>query len=260
LTRHVTSADGTRIAVERQGSGPALIIIDGAGCSRLLGASLEWAPALADQFTVYTYDRRGRGESTDTAPYAVERELDDLRAVIGVAGEAPYLVGFSTGAVLARSAVEAGVPTSGIALFEPPLMALGDHEGPLSTLIEQGRPSAAVVYWMTRVVGMSPTSIRLMRLLARRSWPLLVAAAPSLRYDLAVLTRAGFAPRPDLSGREAVPTLVLGGEGSPARLRAATEQTAAVIPGSRLQWLPSQGQRVTPPVATAAITAFFAPG
>lgn len=260
MTRHVTSADGTRIAVERRGSGPPLVIVDGAGCSRLLGASLEWAPLLADQFTVYTYDRRGRGESADTPPYAVDRELDDLRAVIAVAGEAPYLVGFSTGAELTRAAVEVGVPTSGVALFEPPLMTLGDHAAPLAALIEAGRPSAAVFYWMTRVVAMSPTSIRLMRLLARRSWPLLVAAAPTLRYDLALLERAGFAPRADASGRERVPTIVLGGGGSPARLRAATEQTAAVIPGARLQWLPSQGQRVMPPVATAAVTAFFAPG
>ncbi len=255
MTRHVTSADGTQIAVERQGSGPALVIVDGAGCSRLLGASLDWAPLLSTQFTVYTYDRRGRGESSDTAPYTVERELDDLRAVIGVAGEAPYLVGFSTGAVLTRFAVEAGVPTSGVALFEPPLMAVGDHGAALAAL----QPSAAVFYWMTRVVGMSRTSIRLMRLLARRSWPLLVAAAPTLRYDLALLERSGFEPRADSTGRF-VPTLVLGGEGSPARLRQATEQTAAVIPGSRLQWLPSPGQRVTPAVVTAAITAFFAPG
>ena len=255
MTRHVTSADGTRIAVERAGSGPALIIVDGAGCSRLLGASLEWAPPLSGQFTVYTYDRRGRGESTDTAPYAVERELDDLRAVVSVAGDAPYLVGFSTGAVLTRFAVEAGVPISGVALFEPPLMAVGDHAAALAAL----QPSAAVFYWMTRVVGMSRTSIRLMRLLARRSWPLLVAAAPTLRYDLALLERAGFAPWPDTTGR-LVPTLVLGGEGSPARLREATEKTAAVIPGSRLRWLPSQGSRVAPSVVAAAITEFFAPG
>jgi pimeloyl-ACP methyl ester carboxylesterase len=260
VTRHVTSADGTRIAVERQGSGPALVIVDGAGCSRLLGASLDWTPLLAGQFTVYTYDRRGRGESTDTAPYAVERELDDLRAVIAVAGDAPYLAGFSTGAVLTRFAVEAGVPTSGVALVEPPLLALGDHDAPLAALLEAGRPAAAVFYWMTRVVGMRPHSIRLMRLLARRSWPLLVAAAPTLRYDLALLERAGFEARADSSGRQPVPTLVLGGETSPARLRRATQQTAAVTPGSRLQWLPSPGQRVAPAAVTAAMTAFFAPG
>lgn len=259
MTRHVTSADGTQIAVERAGSGPALIIVDGAGCSRLLGASLEWAPLLSSQFTVYTYDRRGRGESFDTAPYAVERELDDLRAVTAVAGEAPYLAGFSTGAVLTRFAVEAGVPTSGIALFEPPLMAVGEHDAALAALIDAGKNSAAVFYWMTRVVGMSRTSIRLMRLLARRSWPLLVAAAPTLRYDLALLERSGFTPQPDTTGRS-VPTLVLGGEASPARLRAATEQTAAVIPGSRLRWLPSQGPRVAPAAVATAITEFFAPG
>lgn len=259
MTRHVTSADGTQIAVERAGSGPALVIVDGAGCSRLLGASLEWASLLSSQFTVYTYDRRGRGESTDTAPYAVERELDDLRAVISVAGEAPYLVGFSTGAVLTRFAVEEGVPTSGVALFEPPLLALGDHEEALAALVDAGKNSAAVTYWMTRVVGMSRTSIRLMRLLARRSWPLLVAAAPTLRYDLAVLERSGFTPQSDASGRF-VPTLVMGGEGSPARLRTATEQTAAVIADSRLRWLPSQGQRVAPTIVVDAIARFFAPG
>lgn len=229
MTRHVTSADGTRIAVERLGQGPALVIVDGAGCSRLLGASREWAPLLSRHFTVYIYDRRGRGESTDIAPYAVEREIDDLRAVIEVAGQAPYLVGCSTGAVLTRYAVEAGVATSGVALFEPPLTTAADHRAPLVALLDAGEASKAMVYWMTNVVGMPPSAARAMRLFARRSWPLLLAAAPTLRYDLEILERGLAAPPPDIP---ALPTLVLG----------------------------QQGGRLEPEIAASAITRFFAPG
>ncbi len=104
---HVVSDDGTTIAYERTGEGPALIIVDGALCSRAFGPSAEQSARLAEQFTVYTYDRRGRGESTDTQPYAVEREIEDLAAVIGAAGGSAFVYGISVGSVLSLRAAAA---------------------------------------------------------------------------------------------------------------------------------------------------------
>src|SRR5690348_8599709 len=96
----VTSKDGTKIAYERSGSGPALILVDGALCSREFGPSPKLAPLLAKHFTVIAYDRRGRGASGDVKPYAKEREVEDLEALIGAAGGKAFLLGLSSGAAL----------------------------------------------------------------------------------------------------------------------------------------------------------------
>src|ERR1700755_1481848 len=97
----LTSADGTMIAYERAGDGPPVILVDGALCHRGSGPARPLAKALADQFTVYTYDRRGRGESGDTAPYAVEREIEDLQALVEEGGGTVAVYGISSGAALA---------------------------------------------------------------------------------------------------------------------------------------------------------------
>src|SRR5215469_10488837 len=120
--RTTTSRDGTAIAFTKRGSGPPLIIVDGAFCYRENGPATELATRLAQHFTVFTYDRRGRGESGDTAPYAVEREVEDLRAVAREAGEAPYLVGISSGGALILNAVVSGISVKEIALYEPPYL------------------------------------------------------------------------------------------------------------------------------------------
>src|SRR5690242_18663584 len=104
----VSSADGTTIAYERTGSGPALVLVDGGMCHRAGGPMRPLAARLRDSFTVYAYDRRGRGESSDTPPYAVAREIDDLRAVIGAAGGQAYVYGISSGAALALATAAAG--------------------------------------------------------------------------------------------------------------------------------------------------------
>ncbi len=122
----VTSADGTSIAVEREGDGPALVLVDAAGSFRGFGPMGALPGALAPEFTVVTYDRRGRGESADTAPYSVDKEVDDLRAVIEAAGGSAFVYGFSSGAVLALHAAACGLPITKLALLEPPL-ALDDE-------------------------------------------------------------------------------------------------------------------------------------
>ncbi len=120
-TTHVLSADGTRIAFERAGDGPALILVEPAGHYRALSAVAGLVPLLAGRFTVYTYDRRGRGDSTDTLPYAPAREVEDLAALIDHAGGSAHLYGFSSGALLAMHAAAAGLPVGRLALLEPPL-------------------------------------------------------------------------------------------------------------------------------------------
>lgn len=116
----VRSADGTTIAFERSGAGPALILVEGAGCYREFGPLRSLSEWLAADFTVFTYDRRGRGESTDTLPYAIEREVDDLAALIAEAGGSASLYGVSSGALLALQAAASGLAISRLALFEPP--------------------------------------------------------------------------------------------------------------------------------------------
>ena len=115
------SADGTRIAFERAGDGPALILVEPAGHYRGLSALAGLVPLLSDRYTVYTYDRRGRGESTDTLPYAPAREVEDLGALLDHTGGSAHLYGFSSGALLAMHAAAAGLPVGRLALLEPPL-------------------------------------------------------------------------------------------------------------------------------------------
>ena len=140
----ITSADGTPISVEHIGSGPSLVLVDGAFCGRSFGPARALATTLADSFTVYFYDRRGRGDSGDTRPYSVEREIEDLAAVITHAGGDPYVYGISSGAALALEAAAAGIPMRKLATYEAPYTGIGnvdgtpvDHAGHLNSLLAQ---------------------------------------------------------------------------------------------------------------------------
>ena len=119
----VVSADGTRIAFERSGDGDPIVLVDGAFCSRTFGPMATLAPLLAKDFTVFAYDRRGRGESGDTKPYAVDREIEDLQAVIDAAGGSAHVFGMSSGAILALDAAACGLSIRKLALYEPPFVA-----------------------------------------------------------------------------------------------------------------------------------------
>jgi len=117
---HVRSKDGTTIAYERTGNGPALILVDGALCSRAFGPSPKLAPLLARHFTVYAYDRRGRGQSGDTPPYSPAREVEDIAALVEAAGGSAFLLGLSSGGALALEAAASGVPVARVVAYEPP--------------------------------------------------------------------------------------------------------------------------------------------
>jgi pimeloyl-ACP methyl ester carboxylesterase len=229
----VTSADGTRIAYERTGSGPAVILVDAASCYRGFGPMVP-LPGLLDQdFTVIRYDRRGRGDSTDTAPYAVDRELDDLRALIDLTGGSAALFGFSSGAVLALRAALSGLRVRRLALLEPPLAL--DEDGPdpaddtlvaeLTALIEAGRRGDAVVHF-NRTIGVPEEMIA--GLLESEAWPGLERLAHTLVYDCEVT-----APLPADRLRElATPTLVVNSEQSDERLRGWARRLGELMPNA----------------------------
>ena len=171
----VTSADGTRIAYEVSGHGPALICVDGAMCQRVMGPSRVLGAALQDQFTVYVYDRRGRSESGPGGwPYEIDREVEDLRAIIDAAGDPAHVLGVSSGAALALEAARQGSPIDRLAVYEAPFMVDGTHVAsdlrlPERTkeLVDAGRRGDAVRLFL-RTVGMPAAMVPLMRLMP--SW------------------------------------------------------------------------------------------
>lgn len=254
----VTSADGTTIAYTRQGEGPALILVDGAMCFRHSGPMTPLAAHLQDHFTVYTYDRRGRGESGNTVPYAVAREIEDLAAVVSAAGGEAYAFAISSGVALTLAAVGAGVPLTRLALYEPPFLtevgggqAKKEYTERLTEALDGGRNGDAVAAFMA-YVGMPAETIAGMR--EQPFWPAMSAIGPTLAYDNEVL---GDGSVPPAAAAVAVPTLLLDGGASPENLRGATRAAAEAIPGARHQSLDGQTHDVAPDVLAPALVAFF---
>jgi pimeloyl-ACP methyl ester carboxylesterase len=163
----VTSKDGTTIAYDRAGEGPAVVLVDGALCSRAQGPMPELSKELASQYTVYNYDRRGRGDSGDAETYQVEREIEDLAAVIEAAGGSAYVYGTSSGGALVLRAAAAGLPISKLVVFEAPFVADGSRKpiprtwtADLRALAEAGKRGDAIKYFMTKGSDCPPSSSR----------------------------------------------------------------------------------------------------
>jgi pimeloyl-ACP methyl ester carboxylesterase len=258
----VTSNDGTTIAYERAGSGRPLILVDGALCSRAFGPMPKLAPLLAEQFTVFMYDRRGRGESGDTQPYAREREVEDIAALIEAAGGGPVnLLGLSSGAALALEAAASGLNIAKVAAYEAPFMvddgghhAAADHEGRLKALIEEDRRGDAVKYFMRDMVGIPAIFVLMMRLMPGM-WRKLQAVAHTLPYDAAIMNRFTVPTARFASIR--VPTLIIGGAKSEARLQSAVRAVAEAVPGAGQRFLAGQTHNVDPKVLAPAVKEFF---
>lgn len=248
----VTSADGTRIAYEHSGSGPALINVDGALCSRAFGPSRPLAAFLSDRFTVYCYDRRGRGDSGDRQPYAVQNEIDDLRAVVDQAaadtGGAVNVYGSSSGAGISLEAAASGVPMRRLVTYEAPYIADGwkdqdvDHLAAVQALLADGKNGAAVSYFLTKMVG-APSFMPVMMRLMPKVWKQLTAVAPTLPNDIRVMSDFRL-PTERLSAI-GIPSLVLVGSKAAAPMRAAQDALAASIPGSRSGVLAGQTHQVS---------------
>src|SRR5215475_184684 len=267
----VTSADGTTIGYTRSGAGPALILVDGAFCSREFGPMPALAPLLAKHFTVYAYDRRGRGESGDMKPYAAEREVEDIDALIEAAGGTAYVYGISSGAVLAmRAAAALPGKVTRLAVYEAPVIVdrsrplpPADYREAIDRLIATGRNGDAVAYFMTKYVGAPGFVPWIMR--AMPAWRKLKAVAPTLRYDNAVMgesfTGNGLSDEfAKALGGIAAPTWVGAGGKSPAWMTNSQDVIAATVADSRRETLPGQNHQVKANVIAPALTAFFAEG
>ena len=262
---NVQSADGTTIAFSKAGQGPPLILVDGALCSRSFGPMPKLAAQLAPHFTVYTYDRRGRGASGDTAPYAPDREVEDLEALTAAASEGgPVFVhGTSSGAALALEAAKRIPAIAKLAVYEPPFIVDGtraplpdDYLPKLRQLVAEGRRGDAVKMFM-RFVGTPAIFTAVLPLTP--VWSKLKAVAPTLPYDLAIV--AGHQRGRPLTAAEwaevKTPTLVAVGGKSPAWMTNGTRALAGVLPDGRHQTLPGQNHMVKPQVITPALTEFF---
>jgi pimeloyl-ACP methyl ester carboxylesterase len=258
------SGDGTRIAFERRGSGPPLILVDGALCSRAFGPMPKLAGELASRFSVYLYDRRGRGDSTDTQPYSPEREVEDLDALIGEAGGSAFVLGLSSGAALALEAAASGLAIEKLAVYEPPYMvtpadrarhAGADHRTQLERLIAAGRHGDAVKYFMRDMVDIPAIFVVLMRFIPG-VWSKLERVAPTLPYDASIMGDFSLPERRLAAIR--TPTLVIGGGKSEARLQAGVAAAAEAVPNAKRQTLKGQTHNVKPDVLAPVVTEFFA--
>lgn len=257
-----TSADGTKIAYTRTGSGPALVLVDGAMCYRGSSPNDALAKELAARFTVYTYDRRGRGESTDTGPYAVAREVEDLAAVVKEAGGEAFLFGISSGAALALEAARS-VPAPKLALYEPPFVVDGsrprvpaDYATRLEAALREGKRGTAVKMFMTEGVGLSGVTVALMRIMP--FWRKLKRVAHTLPYDTAAVGdrqsgRPLTADWPELR----VPTLAIDGGRSPEWMRTGVASLAKVLPSAEYRTLPGQTHIVKAAALAPVLTEFF---
>ena len=249
MNGHVVSKDGTPIAFERSGSGPALILVDGALCSRTFGPSAKLAQQLQADFTVYRYDRRGRGASGDTTPYDAAREVEDLVALVTEAGGCASLLGLSSGGALALEVAALGLPVDRVIAYEPPYVQEQDggtsgpaHEAELRRLLAKGDRGGAVTYFMKDMVG-APAFVPIVMRLFFWMWPKLVAVAHTLPYDAAIMT--GFRVPRTRFARIAVPVFVLNGSKTDARLKAAASVLAQTIAGSRHGELAGQTHNVS---------------
>ena len=260
-----TSRDGTAIAFDRSGEGPPVILVDGALSYRASGPNGPLAALLDKRFTVFTYDRRGRGDSGDTAPYAVDREIEDLQALIDQAGGSAYVYGISSGAALAMEAAHRGLAIEKLALYEAPFVVDDtrppvpeDYRERLDGLLASDRRGDAVRLFMSKGVRVPAIFVAMMRFMP--AWSKLKAVAHTLPYDAAVMGD-GQSGKPLPAGRWSsvtMPTLVVGGGKSPEWMRNGVKALADVLPNARHRTLEGQTHIVKPEALAPVLVEFFA--
>ena len=257
----VTSADGTSIAYERLGDGRPVIVVGGALCDRSVTRPL--AERLARHFTVLNYDRRGRGSSGDSRAYAVEREIEDIGALIGAAGGTASVYGHSSGAGLALRAAAHGLPIDRLVLHDPPYVPDVEDERRISrefaekleATLSAGRRDDAVTLFLT-TIGIPDEVVVQMR--HEPSWARMVVNAHTLRYDSEVMgdRRGGTVPV-EVARRVTVPTVVLSGGANPDWMIAIGRRVAEAIPNGRHRLLKGHGHEVPEEVLTPVLVESF---
>ena len=254
----VISKDGTTIAFDKSGQGLAVILVCGASVDHTENAPL--ATLLAEHFTVYNYHRRGRGESGDTPPYAVEREVEDIAAVATASGGSTYLFGSSSGAVLALEAArQLPAKIKKLALWEPPFIPDGfpcppaDTAKTFSDLVSAGRRGDAAEFFMAKVVGMPPDFVAFAR--AQPWWAAQEARAHTLAYDATIM--GDYVLPTAKVATIKVPTLVIDGGASMPFMRPTADALAQAMPDAQRRTLDGQSHNVSPEVLAPVLAEFF---
>lgn len=254
--QNVTSRDGTTIVFDRSGEGPAVVLLPGGSVDRTSNAGL--AAALAAGFTVYNVDRRGRGDSTDTLPYAVEREVEDIAAVIEAAGGSAHLYGSSSGAALAMRAAVDGAPVARLAMWEPPYSLdprpeLADAAGVFHDLVAAGKRDEAAAYFMGTVVGLPPEFVAD----ARQSpfWEGQLKIAHTLEYDATIM--GSYEIPTEIATAVPVPTIVVSGGASFEFMHETADRLAELIPDARRATLEGQHHNVDAAALAPVLRDFF---
>lgn len=258
----VRSRDGTHIAFDRSGDGPPVIVVGGALSDRSSAAPL--AAALSPHFTAYAFDRRGRGASGDTPPYAVEREVEDLNALIVEAGGSAFVNGHSSGAVLALEAAARGLPITKLALYEPPFIVDDsrpriptDFVARLEELASSGKGGDAVAYFLTRGVGLPVEFVDQMR--NAPMWQAMEELAPTLAYDGIIMGDTMYGTSLPTEWKAiTTPTLVMDGGESPAWQRHAVQALCDILPHAQRRSLEGQDHGAAPEVVAPVLVEFFA--
>lgn len=258
-TSAVKSKDGTTIAYDELGRGPSLVIVNGALSVRNFVFARKIAEELAKSFTVYNYDRRGRGDSTDHADYSVVKEVDDVAAVCKAAGGKPFVVGFSSGAALALEAAASGVPMAGLYAYEPPYTRAdpndktdADFREKLEAFRASGQRDEAVSYFM-RTVGVPGFGVAIMKLFPM--WKVMRGVAHTLPYDAAVMD--GFKVPVQRLAKVKVPTVVANGEKTAPALKMAAAAAADAVPKAQHRVVPKANHGIKPKAIASELTAVF---
>ena len=252
-----TSKDGTKLAVDVSGSGPAIVLVSGGSVDR--GSNAGLAAALQSDFTVYNYDRRGRGDSGDTLPYAVEREIEDIAAVIALAGGKAHLYGSSSGAGLALEAAAAGAPVDRLVMWEPPYNVdpagrpPADSVEQLDRMVADGRPGDAAEFFMTQMVRLPAEFAAFAK--TQPWWAAQEAIAHTLAYDARVM--GDYSVPTVTAARVTVPTIILTGGSSFALFKPTAEALVAAMPDARTAVLDGQEHNVDPTVLGPVMAAFL---
>lgn len=256
--KKVTSEDGTTIAFDRSGDGPSVVLIVGGPSDRSGNAQL--VELLAPHFTVYSYDRRGRGDSGDTPPYAVDREYEDLAAVIAEAGGSAALIGYSGTGNIALEAAARGLAVTRLALWEPPFIVDGsrppvpkDWGQRVDELVSAGRPGDALEYWLTTVIGAPVEAVAPMR--TTPFWAAMEPNAHMLVRDAALL--GDFSLPAERLATVTTPTLVLDG-GQMPWLSQGVRALVDVLPNAQHRTLAGQPHDLSMDVLVAEVTDFLA--
>lgn len=262
MNRTTTSDDGTTIAYSKLGSGPPLILVDGAFCYRENGPASQLAPLLAEHFTVFAYDRRGRGASGDAPLYSIDHEVEDLRSLVKEAGGSAVAVGISSGGALALQAAARGVRLKGLVLYEPPFIEEDGHprsydaqKRRLHEFVSAGDRAGAVRFFLSDIYGAPRTFVAVMPIVMWSAWKKNQSVAHTLEYDLTLLE--DWSVLRERSTSVTVPILVVGGEKSPAPLKDAVATVARALPNARSLYLKGQDHNFSASAVAPVVVEFF---